>query len=95
MAVVVELRSPMSPAEAEAILLRAPGVRLWPGTEYPTPLDVAGTDGTHVGRVRADPGQAGALAMWVCGDNLRKGAGLNNVQIAEELLAQGLLRAAA
>ena len=93
LAVTVETERPLTPAEAEELLSKAPGVRLWPGREYPTPLDVAGTDGTHVGRVRTDPGLPGALVMWISGDNLRKGAGLNNVQIAEELLRRGLLQA--
>jgi aspartate-semialdehyde dehydrogenase len=91
LALICEFERALTPEAAEEVLRAAPGVRLWPGTDYPTPLDVAGTDGTHVGRVRRDPGKADALAMWVCGDNLRKGAGLNNVEIAEALLSRGLL----
>lgn len=93
LAVTVETERPLTPARAEEILGTAPGVRLWPGREYPTPLEVAGTDGTHVGRIRTDPGLPGALVMWISGDNLRKGAGLNNVEIAEELLRRGHLQA--
>lgn len=93
LAVTVETERPLAPAHAEEVLAAAPGVRLWPGREYPTPLEVAGTDGTHVGRVRTDPGLPGALVMWISGDNLRKGAGLNNVEIAEELLRKGHLQA--
>ena len=54
--------------------------------EYPLPLDVAGTDDVCVGRIRRDTGLDNALAMWVVGDNLRKGAALNAVQVAELLL---------
>jgi aspartate-semialdehyde dehydrogenase len=59
----------------------------------PTPLQAAGIDPSLVGRVRADPGVADGrgLALFVSGDNLRKGAALNAIQIAEELLARGLL----
>jgi aspartate-semialdehyde dehydrogenase len=92
LAVTCELERAAGPEAAEVVLGAAGGVRLWSGRDYPTPLEIAGTDGTHVGRVRRDPGLEAALVMWVCGDNLRKGAGLNNVQIAEELLARDLLR---
>lgn len=93
MAVTCELAEPLGPEQAEEILGSAAGVTVWRGHEYPTPLDVAGTDGTHVGRIRRDPGHPRALAMWISGDNLRKGAGLNNVQIAEALIHRGLLSA--
>ncbi|HEV2954208.1 MAG TPA: aspartate-semialdehyde dehydrogenase [Candidatus Dormibacteraeota bacterium] len=91
MALICEFERPLTPEDAEAALANAPGVTLWPGLTYPTPLDVAGTDGTHVGRIHRDPGDPSSLAMWVSGDNLRKGAGLNNVQIAEELVRRGFL----
>ena len=53
---------------------------------YPTPLAAAGQDATYVGRLRQDPFNPNALSMFVVADNLRKGAALNAVQIAEELI---------
>ncbi len=75
---------------AKAILERAPGVRVV-GT--PTPLAAAGIDPVLVGRLRRDDGAPNTLALFVSGDNLRKGAGLNAVQIAEVLVARGVLTA--
>jgi aspartate-semialdehyde dehydrogenase len=60
-------------------------------TDVPTPLGAAGTDPTYVGRVRRDPGCENGLALFVSGDNLRKGAALNAVQIAEALVERGQL----
>jgi aspartate-semialdehyde dehydrogenase len=57
----------------------------------PMPLRAAGTDPTLVGRIRRDLGGRNGLALFLCGDNLRKGAALNAVQIAESLLAQGIV----
>ncbi|MFD5554815.1 aspartate-semialdehyde dehydrogenase [Streptomyces sp. NPDC127068] len=77
---------------AREILATAPGVVLFddPGAgEFPTPVDVVGTDPTWVGRVRRNLDDPAALELFVCGDNLRKGAALNTVQIAE-LVAAGL-----
>ena len=74
---------PLSPDRALDILSRAPGVIL---AETPNPLAATGRDEVFVGRVRADPTQANGLALFVSGDNLRKGAALNAVQIAEVLL---------
>jgi len=59
--------------------------------EMPMPLQLAGRDGVYVGRVRRDPTVPYGLNLWVVADNLRKGAATNAVQIAEELLARGLL----
>ncbi len=81
----VELGSDLSPDEACEVLRDAPGVEL---AEVPTPLMSAGTDTTYVGRVRRDPGAEHGLALFVTGDNLRKGAALNAVQIAEGLVAR-------
>ncbi|MCD8233051.1 MAG: aspartate-semialdehyde dehydrogenase [Cloacibacillus porcorum] len=78
----------LSPAEAREILSRAPGVVVRDdpkNAEYPLPVDTAGKDDVCVGRIRRDTGLDNALAMWVVGDNLRKGAALNAVQIAEKL----------
>ena len=77
-----EFAQPLTPAQATDLLRGAPGVEL---SEIPTPLQAAGKDPSYVGRIRQDegvPGQRG-LALFVSGDNLRKGAALNTVQIAE------------
>jgi aspartate-semialdehyde dehydrogenase len=84
----LQFRRPMDKAEAIEILRDAPGVVLVDdGDGYPTPLESAGIDPVLVGRLREDPSLPGALNLWVAGDNLRKGAALNVVQIAETLLA--------
>lgn len=89
-AVWVETQRPLSPDEAREALAAAPHVRL---AEFPTPGQVAGTDEVHVGRVRRDPTADNVLAMLVVNDNLRKGAALNAVQVAESLLERNLLPA--
>lgn len=76
---------PMSPERATELLAAAPGVVL---DELPTPLRAAGTDPSRVGRIRRDPTVEHGLALFVSGDNLRKGAALNAIQIAEELAAR-------
>jgi len=76
---------PLSMGRATELLEGAPGVRL---VDMPTPLASAGTDPTLVGRLRVDPTVEHGLALFVVGDNLRKGAALNAVQIAEELAAR-------
>jgi aspartate-semialdehyde dehydrogenase len=84
----VRFHRPMSKAEAVELLRAAPGVRLVDdGDGYPTPLDAAGIDPVLVGRVRDDPSEPGTINLWVTGDNLRKGAALNGVQMAEILIA--------
>ena len=66
---------------------RAPGVELVEhGDGHPTPLEAAGIDPVLVGRVRVDPSQDRTLDLWITGDNLRKGAALNAIQLAELLL---------
>ncbi|MGH9123231.1 MAG: aspartate-semialdehyde dehydrogenase [Acidimicrobiales bacterium] len=89
-AVNAEFSSALSPARARQLLAQAPGVAV---VDMPTPLDSAGHDDCLVGRIRTDPGVADGrgLALFVCGDNLRKGAALNALQIAESLIGQGLL----
>jgi len=82
----VEFDRPLTPTRAAEMLGSAPGVVL---TDLPTPLAAAGIDACLVGRIRVDDGAANGLAMFVSGDNLRKGAALNAVQIAEVLAAQG------
>jgi aspartate-semialdehyde dehydrogenase len=82
----VEFEWPLSPERATELLAAAPGVVL---ADVPTPLAAAGTDPSYVGRIRRDPGAANGLALFVSGDNLRKGAALNAVQVAEALVARG------
>jgi aspartate-semialdehyde dehydrogenase len=79
---------PISPDEARAILSRSPGVRVVDdprSKDYPTPLDSAGIDDVLVGRIRAVDDRDDALLLFAAGDNLRKGAALNAIQIAETL----------
>ena len=84
----IETRKKVSVEEARAILLTAPGVQLYDDPSrclYPLQIDSAGTDVVFVGRIREDESIAKGLNLWVVADNLRKGAALNAVQIAEEL----------
>jgi aspartate-semialdehyde dehydrogenase len=84
----VEFVNPITREEAAALLGAAPGVVLVDGGDgAPTALEGAGIDPVLVGRLREDPSQANTLNLWVTGDNLRKGAALNAVQLAELLLA--------
>jgi aspartate-semialdehyde dehydrogenase len=80
---------PLSPERALELLADAPGVAV---VDVPTPLMAAGTDPCYVGRVRRDPTVEHGLALFVSNDNLRKGAALNAVQIAELLVARGSAR---
>jgi aspartate-semialdehyde dehydrogenase len=83
----VRFHRPMSKAEVVDLLREAPGVQLVDdGNGYPTPLDAAGIDSVLVGRVREDGSEPGSVNLWITGDNLRKGAALNAVQMAEVLL---------
>lgn len=92
-AVWIETERPLTPERAREILRDAPGVALWDDPadprKMPTALDAAGTDPVHVGRIRRDPSIENGLALWVVADNLRKGAALNAVQIAEGWLDSG------
>jgi aspartate-semialdehyde dehydrogenase len=84
LAINAEFARPMTPQRAAELLANAPGVQL---ADIPTPLQAAGKDPSYVGRLRQDPGVDGnrGLALFVSNDNLRKGAALNTVQIAELL----------
>jgi aspartate-semialdehyde dehydrogenase len=86
----VETVEPLSPAEASELLEAAPHVRL---AEFPTPKEAAGQDEVLVARIRQDLTDGRGLALWSVCDNLRKGAALNAVQIAEALLERRLLPA--
>jgi aspartate-semialdehyde dehydrogenase len=86
----VQFHRPMTAAEAKRVLASAPGVKLIDGPyapgNAPQPLLSAGTDDVFVGRLRDDLAIEGAINLWIVADNLRKGAALNAVQIAEHLL---------
>ncbi|MGH8205831.1 MAG: aspartate-semialdehyde dehydrogenase, partial [Steroidobacteraceae bacterium] len=83
---------PISVQRATALLRAAPGVVV---VDVPTPLMAAGKDPSYVGRIRTDPSVANGLMLFVSSDNLRKGAALNAVQIAELLVARGFTASAA
>jgi aspartate-semialdehyde dehydrogenase len=88
-AVHVEFTQSMAPEDARRILLQAPGVKVLDDpviSLYPQPWSAAGTDEVFVGRVRQDASHTRGLAMWIVADNIRKGAALNAVQIAEEMV---------
>lgn len=90
-AVNIEFHEPFPVQEARALLAEAPGVELLENFEtnrFPMPTDVTGRDPVAVGRIRQDLSDANALELWLCGDQIRKGAALNAIQIAE-LLIQG------
>ncbi len=91
-AVHIEFSQPMSPDEARHILAQAPGVKVLDDPAislYPQPWAATGTDEVFVGRIRRDASHPNGLTMWVVADNLRKGAALNAVQIAEEMINRG------
>ncbi|MCZ6891230.1 MAG: aspartate-semialdehyde dehydrogenase [Chloroflexi bacterium] len=93
-AIHAEFERPMSPAEARELLSAFPGVTVLDDPEagqYPVPLDAEGKDDVFVGRIRTDTSNPNGLAMWAVSDNLRKGAALNAIQIAEEILSRDLL----
>jgi aspartate-semialdehyde dehydrogenase len=88
-AIHIEFFQPMSSDEARRILAQAPGVKVLDDPTvslYPQPWSLAGTDEVFVGRIRRDASHPNGLVMWVVADNLRKGAALNAVQIAEEMI---------
>ena len=91
----LEFERPMDPAEARELLVSMPGVTVLDDPaagQYPMPWDVAGEDDVFVGRIRQDGSHPCGLAMWIVSDNLRKGAALNSLQIAEELVARNCLK---
>ncbi len=95
-AVNVQTREALSPERARELLSAAPGVSVVDDPDaalYPLAIDASGKDDVFVGRIRRDPGHERALDLWIVADNLRKGAALNAVQIAELLHERGLVRA--
>lgn len=90
----IETEKKLTPAAARALLSQAPGVQVYDNPAekmYPMPIDAAGEDATFVGRIREDETIENGLNMWIVADNIRKGAALNAVQIAEVLLERNLL----
>ena len=89
-AVNVEFELPFPVEEARSLLANAPGVELidrFDENRFPMPTDVTGRDPVAVGRIRQDISEPNALEFWLCGDQIRKGAALNAIQIAELLIA--------
>ncbi len=96
-AINLEFETPLSVEEAREILSQAPGVQLledWEANRFPMPIEATGRDEVLVGRIRQDISHPCGLELWLCGDQIRKGAALNAVQIAESLVAQNLLQPA-
>jgi aspartate-semialdehyde dehydrogenase len=96
-AVNLEFEKPITAERARAALREAPGILVVDKREdggYATPIECAGEDATYVSRIRKDPTVENGLSLWIVADNLRKGAALNAVQIAECLVNRKLLRAA-
>lgn len=93
-AVNVEFAHPLAVDKARAAIAAAPGVKLvedWQNNYFPMPLEATGQDEVLVGRIRQDISNPNALELWLCGDQIRKGAALNAVQIGELLLERGWL----
>jgi aspartate-semialdehyde dehydrogenase len=94
-AVTIEFANPISADEARELLRFAPGCRVIDKPEetggYITPHEAAGEDATFISRIRTDPTVDNGLAMWIVADNLRKGAALNAIQIAEALVKRKLI----
>ena len=94
-AVWIETERPLAPAQARELLAAAPGVTVVDdpaNARYPMAIEAAGGDQVLVGRIREDRSRPNGLALWVVADNLRKGAALNGVQIAELLARRDLIR---
>jgi aspartate-semialdehyde dehydrogenase len=89
-AVWIETEDALSPEEARDVLAKAPGLRV---VDFPSPKQAAGEDEVLAGRIRRDPATKNGLALMVAGDNLRKGAALNAVQIAQLLVERSALAA--
>jgi len=87
-AISVEFEDPITPEEAAEILKQAPGVKMFSGMDkYPMPFHTSGRDEVYVGRIRKDFIFDNGLCMWIVADNVRKGAALNAIKIAELLLS--------
>ncbi len=87
----IEMENPLLPDDARAVLSSAPGVLVYDDAQrgvYPMPFETTGKDAVYVGRVRRDPTVRNGLNLWIVADNLRKGAALNAIQIAERLILE-------
>ena len=96
-AINIEFESPITPDQARDILREAPGCMVVDKREdggYVTPVECVGDYATYISRIRKDPTVENGLALWCVSDNLRKGAALNAIQIAEILIARHLKKAA-
>ena len=94
-AVNLEFESPFAVEKAREIIAQAPGVKLvedWQANYFPMPIDATGKDEVLVGRIRQDLSHPCGLELWLCGDQIRKGAALNAIQIAELLIKENLLK---
>ena len=90
----IEFDRPITPNQVREILSEEPGVRVVddPFSDvYPMPIDAAGTDEVLVGRIRRDVSHPNGIALWVVCDNLRKGAALNAIQIAEQMMEDNVV----
>lgn len=97
-AINLEFETPFKVAQAEEVLSKAPGVKLvqdWQANYFPMPMEASGRDEVLVGRIRQDLSHPCGLELWLSGDQIRKGAALNAVQIAELLVEKNLLQTAA
>lgn len=93
-AIHAEFSAPISAEQARDILSRTEGVKVIDDVataQYPMPLFIGGGDDVGVGRIRVDPSVENGLALWCCGDNIRKGAAQNAVQIAETMIRRSLI----
>ena len=91
----LEFEQPFDVAQARELIAAAPGVKLvedWQSNYFPMPIDATGQDPVLVGRIRQDISHDCGLELWLCGDQIRKGAALNAIQIAELLVEKNLLR---
>ncbi|MBW4691270.1 MAG: aspartate-semialdehyde dehydrogenase [Lyngbya sp. HA4199-MV5] len=91
----LEFEQPFDVAHARTLLSQAPGITLvedWQANYFPMPIDASGQDNVLVGRIRQDLSHPASLELWLCGDQIRKGAALNAVQIAELLVQQNLIQ---
>lgn len=91
----LEFSQPFPVTRACELIAQAPGVKLvedWEKNYFPMPIDATGQDDVLVGRIRQDISHPNGLELWLCGDQIRKGAALNAVQIAEALIERGLLK---
>lgn len=97
-AINLEFEQPLSASEAKEILYQAPGVRVvedWSANHFPMPIEATGHDEVLVGRIRQDISHPCGLELWICGDQIRKGAALNALQVAELLVEKNLIKPSA